>query len=83
MQELLGHYFRRFGSFMGFLAWVGTAVMIAPIVLTFLVAWQAPELIDSFVKERNTPALAPYWQGHTLVPMSAQLELLCPQCNPN
>jgi hypothetical protein len=49
-QELLQHYFKRTGSFLGFLTWVGTAVATMPILITFLVAYTAPELLESFVK---------------------------------
>eukprot|EP00227_Mantoniella_beaufortii_P020086 CAMPEP_0197575288 /NCGR_PEP_ID=MMETSP1326-20131121/736_1 /TAXON_ID=1155430 /ORGANISM="Genus nov. species nov., Strain RCC2288" /LENGTH=352 /DNA_ID=CAMNT_0043138027 /DNA_START=221 /DNA_END=1276 /DNA_ORIENTATION=- len=61
-QELLTHYLgRRSGAFLGFCAWVTTAVLCAPIVATFTVAMFAPELLESFVKERSTPEVAPYW----------------------
>jgi|AntAceMinimDraft_11_1070367.scaffolds.fasta_scaffold64725_1 hypothetical protein len=36
-QELMQHYFRRAGACLGFLAWVATAVLTAPILVTFLV----------------------------------------------
>lgn len=61
MQELAHHYFRRTGAFLGFLAWVTTAILVAPILATFLVAYFAPELLESFVKERESDAVAPYW----------------------
>lgn len=61
-QELLVHYHGvKRGNILGFLAWVSVAVAVSPVVLTFALAYLAPEVLEFIVVNRTKPQLAPYW----------------------
>ena len=60
--ERLVHYHGvKRGNILGCLAWVAVAVAVSPVVLTFALAYLAPEVLELIVANRTEPQLAPYW----------------------